>query len=159
MSLLRTVAVTGTVVALAAGGVGVAVLSAGPASAGTTTAALSSSSVALSAGLADADKDAAFDTICVRVPVALARVQKVQTRFAADVNTKGSIAYLEARIAKAQSEGKTDVVRLLDDRLVMRKDLAGILANRLEQLQDAQQVCAAHGHSGSPASAPASSPA
>ena len=162
MSLLKTVAAAGTAVALAAGGVAVAVLSAGPASAGTVSAAVSSSavsssSVALTAAVTDAHKDAVFDKVCARVPVALARVQKVQTRFAADASTKGSIAYLEARIAKAQADGKTDVVRLLTDRLTMRKDLAGILPDRLKQLQDSQEVCAAHGHSGSPA--PSSSPA
>ena len=81
---------------------------------------------------------------CNRLPARLARVQKLQARLDGDASTKGSIAALQARIDAATAAGKRDAVRLLTDELAIRKDVAGILPDRVAKLQDAQAVCAQH---------------
>src|SRR5207253_5327367 len=68
---------------------------------------------------------------CSRLPHRIERLEKVQTRFHADARTKGSIAFLSARIERARTAGKDDVVRVLSDRLAVRKDLDGQLPDML----------------------------
>ena len=64
------------------------------------------------------------------------------TRLAADASTRGSLAHLEARIAKAQAAGKTDLATALQNRLKVRQDLADLLPARIEQLKKAQSgIC------------------
>jgi hypothetical protein len=97
---------------------------------------------------------------CARLPHRIERLEKVQTRFHADATTKGSIAFLQARIDKAGAAGRSDLVRLLSDRMAVRKDIDSQLPDVLAKLKDAQQVCAEHAAPGSSApgsSAPASS--
>jgi hypothetical protein len=79
---------------------------------------------------------------CGRIPRRIQRLERVQARFHADANTKGSIAFLSARIDKARADGKADLARLLSDRLAVRKDIDSQLPDILARLQDAQQVCA-----------------
>jgi hypothetical protein len=78
---------------------------------------------------------------CGRIPHRIERLEKLQTRFHASADTKGSIAYLSARIDAAKGAGKTDLARLLNDRLAVRKDIDSQLPDILAKLQDAQQVC------------------
>ena len=78
---------------------------------------------------------------CKRIPARIERVEKLQTRFHADAHTKGSIAFLQARIDTAKTQGRTDVARLLTDRLATRKDVDAALPDVLAKLQDAKSVC------------------
>ena len=75
---------------------------------------------------------------CDRIPNLLTRSQNLQTRLAGDASTRGSLAHLEARIAKAQAAGKTDLATALQNRLKVRQDLQELLPARIEQLQKAQ---------------------
>jgi hypothetical protein len=81
---------------------------------------------------------------CSRLPGRITRLQKVQTRLHADAATKGSIAFLQARIDKATADGNTDLAKLLSDRMAVRKDIDAALPDVLTHLQDAQAICAAH---------------
>jgi len=94
---------------------------------------------------------------CDRLPRRIARLERVQTRFHADVSTRGSIAFLTARISRADADGKADLARVLRDRLAVRNDLDGQLPDVLAKLKDAEQVCAAHGSSAAAPSATATS--
>ena len=78
----------------------------------------------------------------------------MQARFHADAGTKGSIAFLQARIDAATKAGQTDLVRVLTDRMAVRKDVDATLPDVLTHLKDAQAVCAQHDAAAS--SAPAS---
>jgi hypothetical protein len=82
---------------------------------------------------------------CDRLPHRIERLEKVRTRFHADAGTRGSIAFLEARISKADAGGHADLTRLLRDRLAVRKDIDSQLPDVLANLKDAQQVCQQHG--------------
>jgi hypothetical protein len=78
---------------------------------------------------------------CARIPVRLEKVEKLQTKLHGDAKTRGSIAFLQARIDRATAEGQADRARLLTDRLAVRKDLDATLPDILTRLKDAQQVC------------------
>jgi len=81
---------------------------------------------------------------CGRLPHRIERVERLQTRFHASATTRGSIAFLSARIDKAKAEGHTDLARVLEDRLAVRRDIDSQLGDVLGKLKDARQVCATH---------------
>jgi hypothetical protein len=78
---------------------------------------------------------------CTRLPARLEKVEKLRTRLHADAQTRGSLAFLQARIGTAKAAGHTDQARLLSDRLAVRKDLDASLPDILTHLLDAKQVC------------------
>ena len=86
-------------------------------------------------------------TACNRIPHRIERVEKLQARLHADSGTKGSIAFLQARIDKAEHDGHRDVAALLRDRLAIRKDIDSQLPDVLAKLKDARSVCDDHAHS------------
>jgi hypothetical protein len=90
---------------------------------------------------ADQQVDLRIDEACRQIPIRLARVKAAQDRLAAGATTRGSIAFLEARIARAEAAGQDDAARLLGNRLATRRDLAAALPDVLVRLEDSQQVC------------------
>ena len=78
---------------------------------------------------------------CQRVPQALERTRKLQQRLGADAGTRGSLAWLAARQAKAAANDQDDRARMLASRLEFRRELAGILPDRLTWLQQAKALC------------------
>jgi hypothetical protein len=82
-----------------------------------------------------------FPFSCTRLPARLEKVEKLRTRLHADAQTRGSLAFLQARIGTAKAAGHTDQARLLSDRLAVRKDLDASLPDILTHLLDAKQVC------------------
>jgi len=96
-----------------------------------------------------------WEAACSRIPQRVERVEQVQHRIQGSAETKGSIAFLEARIERQRQAGHDDAVRLLENRLAVRKDVAAMLPDVLTRLHDAQQVCASHlTQSGSASTAP-----
>ena len=84
------------------------------------------------------------DRLCARVPTAIIRTQNLEKRLAADASTKGSLAFLQARIDAAEAAHNDQLVTVLKNRLTYRKELAAFLPHRLELLQTAKStVCAA----------------
>jgi hypothetical protein len=81
---------------------------------------------------------------CERIPNRIERAERIQARLAGSAVTRGSIAYLEARIDRVGSEGKTDLARLLTNRLETRRDIQALLPDVLERLKDSEQICADH---------------
>ena len=80
---------------------------------------------------------------CARIPNLLIRSEKLQARLAADASTRGSIAWLQARIEAAQKSGRAELVTVLTNRLEVRRALQESLPGRTERLRQAQQgVCA-----------------
>lgn len=85
-----------------------------------------------------------WDAACSRIGQRIERVEQRRQRITGDASTKGSIAYLEARIERQRQAGHDDAVRLLENRLAVRKDVAALLPDVLTRLHDAQQVCSEH---------------
>jgi hypothetical protein len=81
---------------------------------------------------------------CARIPARIATVEKLRTRLHADAGTRGSLAFLQARLDRANAAGRTDRARLLGDRLALRKDLDAGLPDVLTRLTDAKAVCDRH---------------
>ena len=79
---------------------------------------------------------------CKRVPLAIARTERLQARLAADASTRGSLAWLQAQQEKASENGHDDRAAMLASRLTFRRELAGILPDRLTWLEQARDLCA-----------------
>lgn len=110
---------------------------------GTGTAPATGSTGTGSAG--EVDWAARLDRACARVDKQLARAQKVRTRIDADASSKGSIAFLQARIDRATQAGQADLAKVLELRLQMRRQIADQLPQRIDLLQQAQQTCSQAG--------------
>lgn len=83
------------------------------------------------------------ERLCARVPTAITRTQNLEKRLAADASTQGSLAYLQARIDKAEADHADQLVATLKNRLAFRTQLAAFLPDRLALLQKAQStICA-----------------
>ena len=85
---------------------------------------------------------------CERLPTRIARTQKLEQVLAADASTKGSIAYLRARIQEATAAHHEEQVEALNRRLEFRTALQGFLPERLALLKTASTtICAPAGSS------------
>jgi hypothetical protein len=87
------------------------------------------------------DWDARFDRVCKRVDKQLKRAGKVQARLAADASSRGSLAFLQARIDRAEQAGQDDLAKVLGLRLQLRRQVADQLPHRVDLLEQAQQTC------------------
>jgi hypothetical protein len=81
---------------------------------------------------------------CSRLSDRIERVGRAQERLAGGTEVMGSVARLQARIDRARGAGHDDAVRLLEDRMAIRKDVAAMVPEVLTHLRDAQQVCSEH---------------
>jgi hypothetical protein len=80
---------------------------------------------------------------CARVPNAVTRTQNLQKRLAADASTRGSLAWLGAKVAAAEKADRAELATTLKNRLAFRTELAQFLPHRLALLQKASStVCA-----------------
>lgn len=79
---------------------------------------------------------------CGRIPDLLERVDKAQTRISADAETKGSLAWLEARKDAAQTLDRDQIVRRVERRIERRTERLAALPEVKEQLIAAQGECA-----------------
>ena len=86
-----------------------------------------------------------LERFCTRVPHLVERGEKVQPRLAGDADTKGSLAWLQARVDRAEEEGRRRAVQRHERRLERRTELSKKLPQRLETLRKAQTECAAAG--------------
>lgn len=159
--MLKGLLATGAACALV-GGVALAGHAAEAPSAGTvaltTTPAASVPAAGTTAGVqaaAAADEVAGVTTAatkkqrCERLPTRIARTQKLEQVLAADASTKGSIAYLRARIQEATAAHHEEQVEALNRRLEFRTALQGFLPQRLALLKTASStICAPAGSSG-----------
>jgi hypothetical protein len=75
---------------------------------------------------------------CDRIPNLLTRSARLEDKLAGDAGTRGSIAWLQKKIDRAEAAGKADVVTALEARLKVREDLQKILPARVDQLKQAQ---------------------
>jgi hypothetical protein len=149
--MLKALLVTGAATALV-GGVAVAGNAAQTPSSPTATLAAASTTPA-SADTSSATTGERLKERCEDLPLRIQRTQALEKRLAGNASTKGSIAYLQARIDKARAAGDDALAAALEKRLEFRKALAGFLPHRLDLLNTASTtICSAPGTAGGAAS-------
>ena len=79
---------------------------------------------------------------CARVPDLLERIDKANTRISGDAATKGSLDWLKARLAKAESKDHQRVAERIERRIERRTDRLAKLPELKVKLTAAQGECA-----------------
>jgi hypothetical protein len=79
---------------------------------------------------------------CSRVPNLIERAGRAQTRLSGDAGTRGSLAWLKAKQAQAQKNGRRHVVNRLDRVIERRTERLSKLPTVKENLVKAQTECA-----------------
>ena len=77
---------------------------------------------------------------CDRIDRVLPKRQAVVTRLAGDANTKGSIAWLNAKAATASSAGNAELAKLFTDRAALRSGVLDPLKAVTADLVAVQQA-------------------
>jgi len=79
---------------------------------------------------------------CARVPDLLKRADQAQTRISGDATTKGSLEWLKARQADAESHDRDRMAARIERRIERRTDRLAALPERTKNLTAAQDECA-----------------
>lgn len=121
---------------LVAGGVTATALAATVVLAGPAAATpVSGRAVAASSAVSATDKP----KYCERIDKALTRRQQVQTRLNGDANTRGSIAWLQAK-SQSLATSNPELSKLLADRAALRAQVKDPAATIIADLQAVQQA-------------------
>jgi hypothetical protein len=83
-----------------------------------------------------------LERACRRIPDLQERVGRALERIDGSAETRGSLAWLEGRIAKAEAAGRTDAVEVLQNRLATRTSVRETLVLRSAELDDLASRCA-----------------
>jgi hypothetical protein len=86
-----------------------------------------------------------LERACLRIPNIEARTTKVIERLTGDASARGSLAWLQAKIDKAEAEGRDQLVTVLENRLAVRTKTLEIVELRQAKLPDLKQKCIDHG--------------
>jgi hypothetical protein len=89
-----------------------------------------------------------LNAACLRIPNLQIRTDRALTRLQADASTKGSLAWLQARIDKATAENHPQLVTVLTNRLAVRTARVAVLEQQQQTLADLAAICAEHGAGG-----------
>ena len=81
-------------------------------------------------------------TFCARVPDLRKRADQAQTRISGDATTKGSLEWLKAKQAAAESNDHDRVAARIERRIERRTKRLAALPDRKQKLADAQDECA-----------------
>lgn len=82
-----------------------------------------------------------LELACLRIPNLTTRTERLLERLQADAETLGSLAWLEAQIARAEASGRTQLVTVLENRLAVRRAYVPVLEQRLERLPELAERC------------------
>ena len=140
MGLTTALTATGIAAGLALTGVAVASAASGTSTPGTTAATSSNgSAITLPAG---GVLEKRVTTFCAKAPKIAARAEKAQKRLSGDADTKGSLARVEARQAKAAKNDHPRVAERLERVVERRTTRLAELPDRRATLAKAQTECA-----------------
>jgi len=140
MSVLTGITATAAAAVLAVGALAGASLASADASPSSSSASSTSSGSSTSS-----ESGGGLTKACAHVDKQLARATKLQTRLHADAGSKGSIAFLQARIDKANGDGHTALAHVLEDRMAIRRQVDSQLPGVISHLNDAKSTCVAAG--------------
>lgn len=79
--------------------------------------------------------------LCERVPLVLRRANSMLDRILGDAETVGSLAWLDARIARAEAAGRDDLVVVLQNRRDAREGMIPILQRHIARLEQILARC------------------
>jgi|SRR4249920_4156213 len=96
-------------------------------------------------GTATRELPARFERACLRIPNLQTRTDNLLTRLNGDVNTRGSLLWLQAQIDDATSKNRTQLATVLTNRLKVRTQSLKVLAVRQERLTKLADLCRSHG--------------
>jgi hypothetical protein len=82
-----------------------------------------------------------LELACLRIPNLTIRTEHLLERLQADADTFGSLAWLEAQIARAEASGREQLVTVLQNRLAVRQAYVPVLEQRLERLPQLAERC------------------
>lgn len=94
---------------------------------------------------ADAEIRPRLERACKRIPNLQIRTGNLLERLQGDAETRGSLAWLEVQIGRAEEAGREQLVTVLENRLEVRTAFIPVLELRIEGLADLEAFCADNG--------------
>lgn len=113
------------------------------AAAGLATALLLAAVPAMAADTRPEHVEERLDRACARVPDLTTRLENALERINGDAETRGSIAWLEAKAAEAGENGREQLADLIEIRIEIRTERIDVLELRLDFLAVAAEACEA----------------
>ncbi|MGL4174194.1 MAG: hypothetical protein ACRCTR_09035 [Actinomycetota bacterium] len=89
----------------------------------------------------EGNKEERLERACGRIPDLQERTTKLLDRLEGDAETRGSTAWIEAQIDRAEKAGRDQAVTALENRLKVRKSIVTLLPKRVEGLDKLAQKC------------------
>ncbi len=82
-----------------------------------------------------------IERACTRIPTLQTRIDNGIARINGGADVRGSIAWLEALVVKADTAGRTDLATALKNRVEVRKATLGVLQLRRANLAEFAALC------------------
>jgi hypothetical protein len=86
-----------------------------------------------------------LERACLRIPNLEIRTDRVLTRLSGDETVRGSLAWLETKIADASDAGRDQLATVLENRLAVRTKSIEVLELRQRELATLRERCVEHG--------------
>ena len=86
-----------------------------------------------------------LERACLRIPNIEIRTGNLIERLNGDASVRGSLAWLQAKIDKAEAEGREQLVTVLENRLEVRTRTLEVVEQRQAKLPELKQKCIDHG--------------
>jgi hypothetical protein len=86
-----------------------------------------------------------LERACLRIPNLQIRTENFIERLNGDASVRGSLAWLQAQIDKAEADGREQLVTVLENRLAVRTQTLVVLEKRSTKLDELKQKCIDHG--------------
>lgn len=97
------------------------------------------------ASAAPSDPHGRLEAVCARVPGLTTRVDAAIARLEGDASTRGSLAWLQVQIDRAQRNDRPQLVTVLQNRLEVRTARLDLLKAQAGLLDTVGRLCADHG--------------
>ena len=88
-----------------------------------------------------AELNARLERACLRIPNMTIRTERAIERINGDADTRGSLLWLDERIARAEENGQEDRVEVLTNRRAVREATVPVLEQRLDTLASLADRC------------------
>ncbi len=88
-----------------------------------------------------AELNARLERACLRIPNMTIRTERAIERINGDAETRGSLLWLDERIARASENDRDDLVEVLTNRRAVREATVPVLEQRLDTLASLADRC------------------
>jgi hypothetical protein len=110
--------------------------------AGSTVVSAAQNEAAPTPATAENDIRPRLERACLRIPNLTIRTNNLIERITGDAETRGSLLWLQAQIDRAETQGREQLVTVLENRLEVRTATVPVLEQRLEGLAKLSTRCA-----------------